>query len=82
MNNVTIRNKAVRNKVVSEIGNAKLKNNKTIDASLPSNIGSKKWWKITKILKNGHANNLNNTQLLDGNRVITDDYARANMFNK
>ncbi len=37
---------------------------------------------MTKILKNGHANNLNNTPLLDGNSVITDDYARANMFNK
>ncbi len=36
---------------------------------------------MTKILKNGHANNLNNTPLLDGNSVITDDYARANMFN-
>ncbi len=37
---------------------------------------------MTKILKNGHANNVNNTPLLDGNSVITDDYARANMFNK
>ncbi len=35
---------------------------------------------MTKILKNGHPNNLNNTSLLDGNSVITDDYARANMF--
>ncbi len=33
--------KAIRNKVVSEIGKAKLKNNKTLDASLSSNIGSK-----------------------------------------
>ncbi len=37
---------------------------------------------MTEILKNGHANNLNDTPLLDGNSVITDDYARANMFNK
>ncbi len=73
--------KAVRHKVVSEIGKAKFKNNKNLDASLSSNIGSKKWWKMTKILKNGHANNLNNTPLLYGNSVITDDYARANMFN-
>ncbi len=42
--------KAVRNKVVIEIGKAKLKNNKIVDASLFSNIGSKKWWKMTKIL--------------------------------
>ncbi len=33
--------KAVRNKVVSEIGNTKFKNNKKLDASLSSNIGSK-----------------------------------------
>ncbi len=36
---------------------------------------------MTKILKNDHANKLDNTPLLDGNSVITDDYARANMFN-
>ncbi len=33
------------------------------------------WWKMTKILKNSQVNNLNNTQLLDGNSVITYDYA-------
>ncbi len=73
--------KAVMNKVVSEIGKSKCKNNKNLDASLSSNIGSKKWSKMTKILTNDHVNNLNNTPLLDGNSLITDDYARANMFN-
>ncbi len=43
--------KTVRNKVVSEIGMPKFKNNKTLDVSLSLNIGSKKWWKMTKILK-------------------------------
>ncbi len=69
--------KAVRNKVVSEIGNAKFKNIKNLDTSLSSNIGSKQWWKMTAILNNGRVNNLNDTSLLDGNSVITDDYARA-----
>ncbi len=73
--------KAVINKVVSEIGKAKCKNNKTFDVSQSSNIGSNKWWNMTKILTNSHVNNLNNTPLLDGNSVITDDYARANMLN-
>ncbi len=58
--------KAVRNKVVSGIGKAKLKNIRILDASLFSDIGYKNWWKIYKILNNGQVNNLNNTPLLDG----------------
>ncbi len=48
---------------------------------MSSNIGSKMWWKMTKVLNNGQVNNLNNTPLIDGNSIIINDYARVNMFN-
>jgi hypothetical protein len=74
--------KTLRNRVVTEINKAKFDNDKKTDLLLSSDIASKKWWKLAKSLNGGQASSVNNTPLLDGNRIVTDNFDRANLFNK
>jgi hypothetical protein len=83
LNDITLEQnyKNLRNRVVTEICKAKYENNRRVDLSLTSNISSKKWWKMAKSLNNGQNNSVNNTPLIDGNSIITDNLDKANLLN-
>jgi hypothetical protein len=63
--------KAIRNRVVAEIGKSKFEKEKKLNISLSSvDVSSKKWWHLYKSTMNrGDSISINNTSLLDGNHA-------------